>query len=46
METTNLLKVSSYAKKKKVSVQWVYKLIEKGKVESVVIDGIQFVKIN
>lgn len=40
----NLKKVSTYAKEKGISVQAVYKQIEKGDIESVKIDGVTFVK--
>lgn len=39
-----LKKVSTYAKKKGVSVQAIYKQIAKGKLESVKIDEVTFVK--
>ena len=41
-----LVKVSTYAKEKGVSVQAIYKQIDKGKLESVKIDGIVFIKKN
>lgn len=41
-----LVKVSTYAKEKGVSVQAVYKQIAIGKLESVKIDGIVFIKKN
>lgn len=41
-----LVKVSTYAKEKGVSVQAIYKQIAKGKLESVKIDGIVFIKKN
>lgn len=39
-----LVKVSTYAKEKGVSVQAIYKQIAKGKLESVKIDEVTFVK--
>ena len=39
-----LKKVSTYAKEKGVSVQAIYKQIAKGKIESVKIDNVCFVK--
>ena len=40
----DLKKVSTYAKEKGVSVQAIYKQIAKGKLESVKIDEVTFVK--
>ena len=39
----NLVKVSTYARKKAVSVQSVYTWVKEGKVKSVEIDGIVFI---
>lgn len=39
-----LVKVSTYAKEKGISVQAVYKQIEKGRLESVKLDGVMFVR--
>lgn len=44
MEERRLKKVSTYAREKGVSVQSVYKKIEKGLLESEKIDGISFIK--
>lgn len=41
---SELVKVSTYAKEKGISVQAVYKKIEKGQIESVKLDGVIFVK--
>ena len=41
---SELVKVSTYAKEKGISVQAVYKQIEKGQLDSVKIDGIVFIK--
>lgn len=43
-EIKDLKKVSTYAKEKGVSVQAIYKQIAKGKLESVKIDNVRFVK--
>lgn len=40
-----LVKVSTYAKEKGISVQAVYKQIEKGQIESLKLDGVTFVKV-
>lgn len=39
-----LVKVSTYAKEKGISVQAVYKQIEKGQLESFKLDGVRFIK--
>ena len=39
-----LIKVSTYARDKGISVQAVYKQIEKGQLYSVKLDGVVFVK--
>lgn len=44
-ENNKLVKVSTYAKEKGVSVQAIYKQIAKGKIECVKIDNICFVKV-
>lgn len=41
----DLIKVSTYARHRGFSVQWVYKLAEKGEVKIVEIDGVKFVKV-
>lgn len=41
-----LKKVSTYAKEKGISVQAVYKKIEKGQIESFKLDGVTFVRQN
>jgi len=38
------VRVKTYADTMEVSVQYIYKLIKQGKVESLKIDGVQFVK--
>lgn len=40
----NLIKVSTYAKREGVSVQWVYKLIKEKKLKSKTIDGVKFIE--
>ena len=40
-----LIKVSTYAKQQNISVQWVYKLIEKGELKLVEIDSVKFIEI-
>lgn len=39
-----LIKVSTYAKEKGISVQAVYKQIEKGQLECVKLDNVRFVR--
>ena len=39
-----LVKVSTYAKEKGISVQAVYKQIEKGQIDSLKLDNVIFVK--
>ena len=41
---SELVKVSTYAKENGISVQAVYKQIEKGRLESVKLDNVCFVK--
>lgn len=43
---SELVKVSTYAKEKGISVQAVYKKIEKGQIESFKLDGVTFVRQN
>ena len=38
-----LITVRNYARKKGVTVTWVYKLIQSGKLECKIIDGVKFV---
>ena len=44
-ENSELIKVSTYARDKGISVQAVYKQIEKGQLECVKIDNVRFVKV-
>ena len=39
-----LVKVSTYARDKGISVQAVYKQIEKGQLDSVKLDGVTFIR--
>lgn len=41
---SELVKVSTYAKEKGISVQAVYKQIEKGQLDSVKLDGVTFIR--
>lgn len=43
VDTEKIVKVSTYAKIKDISSMWVYKLIERGKLKSINIDGVEFV---
>lgn len=45
MKERNLVRVSTYAKVKRVTAQWVYKLGEKGKIKIVEIDKVKFVEL-
>ena len=42
---TDLVKVSTYARKKGITPVWVYQLAKQGKVKIVIIDGVQFIKV-
>lgn len=44
IETNDYITVNNYSKIIHKSVTWVYRLIAEGKVKSVIIDGIKFVK--
>lgn len=46
VETENLLTVTNFAKQKGMARQHVYRLIEAGTLNSIVIDGIVFVLID
>ena len=41
---SELVKVSTYAKEKGISVQAVYKQIEKGQLDSFKLDGVTFIR--
>lgn len=45
IETEKLLKISSYARKEKKSVQHIYHLSREGKIKVIEIDGVKFVEI-
>lgn len=45
INTTELKSVKNYALSINKSVQWVYKLIERGDIKSIKIDGSKFIKI-
>ena len=45
MRQEQLIRISTYARRCGVSVQWVYKLIEKKEVKLVEIDGVKFIKL-
>lgn len=42
----NLIRISTYAKREKITVPAVYKRIQTGKVTCVKIDGVKFIKID
>ena len=44
VETNDLTKISTYARDLKVSVTWINKLANEGKLDLIVIDGIRFIK--
>lgn len=46
VETTNLKKISNYAREKCVTPQAIYKWIEEKRIDCVTIDGIAFVVMN
>jgi|AntAceMinimDraft_18_1070375.scaffolds.fasta_scaffold33998_2 hypothetical protein len=43
IETTKLLKISTYAKQNNISHTYVYTLGKKGKLNVITIDGVKFV---
>lgn len=43
IDISNLMTIRNYAVKERVTVQYIYKLIRQGKMESLLIDGVQFV---
>ena len=45
-KNNGLMKISTYARKIKKSVQWVYSLEKQGKITIEEIDGVKFVKTN
>lgn len=42
MNKNNLITISTYAKSRDQTVQWIYSLIKDGKIEQVEIDGVKF----
>ena len=44
IDIKDLIKVKTYADKIKRSVTWVYKLADRGEVEIIKIDGVNFIK--
>ena len=46
VETNNLMTIKNYASKEDVTTSYIYKLIKEGKMDSFVIDGIQFIQVN
>jgi len=44
VEINNLITPSKYAKKHGITRDWVYKLIKKGSLKSLVISGVVFVR--
>lgn len=45
VEATNLLTVKHYADKAGVSTTYVYRMVREGKIDAVVIDGVQFIDV-
>lgn len=43
MNTDNLIKVSSYARERKLSLSHIYRLIKQGRIKTVTIDGMIFI---
>lgn len=43
MNTDNLIKVSSYARERKLSLSHIYRLIKQGQIKTVTIDGMIFI---
>lgn len=41
-----LIKISTYASQHQVSVTWVYKLVARGELECVEIDGVKFIRVD
>lgn len=46
VDTENLITVASYARVRGISLTTVYRWIEEGSIESVVIDGVKFIYKN
>jgi len=45
MKKKELQKVSTYARHRGLSVQWVYKLIEAQEIKCTIIDGVKFIEV-
>lgn len=45
MKVENLVKIKSYADLKGVTVPWIWKLIKRGKLEYIQIDGACFIEL-
>jgi RNA-binding protein YhbY len=45
IDTNNLVKVSTYAREKEVSPQWVRQLVKRGDIKMIDIDGSKFIII-
>ncbi len=45
IDISNLMTVRNYAVKEHVTVQYIYKLIKQGRMQSLLIDGVQFVNV-
>lgn len=46
VETTDLKTVANYAKKKRFSLAWAYRLVAENKIKSIKIDGVKFIFVN
>lgn len=46
MADKNLVRISTYALREGITPPAVYKRIEAGKLECVIIDGVKFIKLN
>ncbi len=46
VEISNLMTIKNYAMKEGVTPSYIYKLIKENKMDSLIIDGIQFIEIN
>lgn len=46
VDISKLMTVKNYAKREDVTTSYIYKLIKEGKMQSFVIDGMQFIQVN
>lgn len=46
VDTSELLTISNFAKRKGISRQHVYRLVKSGEISQVVIDGVKFVHVD